>query len=231
MKISINELHNTCKKAFEACGYPYGADDEAASMVSMLEVYGLSGIARLHRTLSEIEQKGFPQTIDHQKSPHGLSVRASEFSMLALGPAIVDLGKTASQSEQTYTINIENVTDPEFLLPVLLQSKNRGATSKLNWVDNDFSYCFQTFNDGTPLFWRSRLKGSNTNCELVFGSRDCNLSSEVDIVCTHDQIKASEQQAIENGVSVDEKSWSDIQKLAKQVFVPESKESKERGAG
>lgn len=51
MKVSYNELHGLCRKAFQAMGFEDGDAGDAADMVAWMQLYELEGLAALNRGL------------------------------------------------------------------------------------------------------------------------------------------------------------------------------------
>ena len=57
MGYSFYEIYITSQRAFSAMGFPHGADEDAAFIISWLELNNLRGVSLLASSIKELDQK------------------------------------------------------------------------------------------------------------------------------------------------------------------------------
>ena len=57
MSYSYYEVYTYTHRAFEGLGFPYGADEDAAFIITWLELYNLDGVHLLASNINKFDQK------------------------------------------------------------------------------------------------------------------------------------------------------------------------------
>ena len=217
---SYYEIYTNTQRAFSGLGFTYGSDEDAAFITSWLEVCGLNGIKLFNLKIDELDNK-FSANID----PLQIS---SEFdcknkSMLMIGPGLIDYLISKIDNNDNFKITIKNCSDSIFLIPLLYKYAKKNINSQ--FVSNQKIYAQIT----------------NKNIEINKEIISMNYEGDFDLFLTNKiineqkldiNIKSSNiNEMLSKGINPDKMSWKKISKIAFRTFVPESEESRSKGAG
>ncbi|WP_024950882.1 DUF3726 domain-containing protein [Cobetia crustatorum] len=134
MKVSYNELHGLCRKAFQAMGFEDGDAGDAADMVAWMQLYELQGLAALNRGLRYLleDSEERPPEIIYADGDlavldsHGHSVLKS--SLLAL-----ELGFAKARARGLAVIKIQHCHNRQLIMGYLARLAGRGMNVTAFW--------------------------------------------------------------------------------------------------
>ena len=217
---SYYEVYTNTQRAFSGLGFTYGSDEDAAFIITWLELCGLGGIKLLNLKFAELDNT-FDANIDSSKI-------SSEFdcnnkSTLMIGPGLIDYLISKIDNNSNFKITFKNCSDPIFLIPLLYKIAKKNINSQL--ITNN----------------KVNAQITNNNIAINKDIISINYEHNFDLLLTkniiHDlklefNIQSSNiNEMLSNGINPDEKSWDQISKIAFRTFVPESELSRSKGAG
>jgi len=217
---SYYEVYTNAQRAFSGLGFTYGSDEDAAFITTWLELCGLNGIKLLNVKIDELDNK-FSANIDPLKISSEFDCKNK--SMLMIGPGLIDYLISKINNNGNFKISIKNCSDSIFLIPLLYKYAKKNFNSQ--FVSNQKIYAQITKNNIA------------INKEIISmsyeGDFDLLLSNKIINEQKLDfNIKSLNiNEKLSNGIHPDEVSWSKISKIAFRTFVPESEESRSKGAG
>ena len=106
MKLSYYEVYITSLRAFSGMGFPYGADEEAAYMVSWLELNKLNGVKLLADTYKKFDNK-FDAIVNFDDI-NTTSFNLKNVSLLMKGPGLFDYYENQLQNNKDITVSLTN---------------------------------------------------------------------------------------------------------------------------
>lgn len=206
---SLNEIQSAALKAARGAGLSWGVAEEAARAVRWLEARDLPGAAGLAALLARINRGDAdptPETDgDMWRGPDGW------VSGLHAGIALADL---AGEIEEEGALIIHDVAEPLLFLPfAAMAAQVCGAPLAVAWPR-----CEKMLSDGD-------IVGAVPVPELVHDAP----ALEVRVINAPALSPAPKPEA--RSVEVDDASWAKLEEFAKRTYVPESEESRLRGAG
>ena len=210
MICSLNEVQSAALKATRGAGMSWGVAEEAARAARWLEARELPGAAALLALLTRIDAgaKANPAPdID------GASWRGPDgwVSSLHAGIALADL---AGEIEDDGALIIHDVAEPLLFLPfAATASRICGMPLAVAWPR-----CEKMMSGGD-------IVGAVPVPELAHDAPEL----EVRVVSAPALSPAPKPEA--HGVVIDDSVWSGLDAFAKRTYVPESEESRTRGAG
>ena len=84
-------------------GFPYGADEDAAYMVTWLELYGLNGIEKLTNLLNKIDKKYSSKT-NADLLKYDETIDLKHISLLINGPGLIDIFITKQKKQKNFQL-------------------------------------------------------------------------------------------------------------------------------
>ena len=217
---SYYEVYTNTQRAFSGLGFTYGSDEDAAFITTWLEVCGLNGIKLLNLKIDEIDNN-FSANIDPLKISSDFDCKNK--SMLMIGPGLIDYFISKIDNNGNFKITIKNCNDSIFLIPLLYKCAKKNINSQ--FVSNQKIYAQIT----------------NKNIEIEKEIISMSYEGDFDLLLTNKiinekklniNIKSSNiNEMLSDGINPDKVSWDQISKVAFRTFVPESEESRSKGAG
>ena len=116
MSYSYYEVYTNAQRAFSGLGFPYGADEDAAYIISWLEAFNLEGIQLFSNVQKQIDGN-FNGTLENSKLTNKINLEKR--SSLMIGPGLIDLLNFHTLKKNEISIEILNCSDPLFLIPLL----------------------------------------------------------------------------------------------------------------
>jgi len=229
MSYSYYEVYTTSLRAFSSMGFPYGADEDAAYIISWLELNKFNGLNSLVNSIRVLDKK-YDGTIK-LNSHNDTSVDLNYASLLMKGPGLIDFYQSELDNKKDLHVTLINCTDPEYLLPLLFRSSKKIFYCNALWLDinsriqfceieNNIMKIGLVSNQETVNKKQVKIYISNKQkIQKKFNSATCMINSK------------TIQNNLASGISPDENNWKIISKLAAKTFVPESEESRIKGAG
>ena len=135
MSFSYYEVYITSLRAFNAMGFPYGADEDAAFMIAWLELHKLGGIQKLAELLNQINQK-FNGKINLDDLKFKKSINLYKISLLMKGPSLFDYLYEETKKNQYLEITLENCIDPIFIIPLAKKLSKKLELINACWLND-----------------------------------------------------------------------------------------------
>lgn len=221
MSYSYYEVYTNAQRAFSGLGFPYGADEDAAFIITWLEVCGLDGVNLLNSKINELDNS-FNASID--ASNINLDFNCHNKSMLAIGPGLIDYLISKLTNSESFSIILKDCNDPIFLVPLLYKYSKKNINSQL--TNNKKEIIVSMTKEKISIQKKLITNNLTEDFNLLIANKKLNHSS-LDI--NLDTIKINE--ALSKGLNPNKRSWEKISEIAFRTFVPESEESRSKGAG
>ena len=229
MSFSYYEVYTTSLRAFSSMGFPYGADEDAAYIISWLELNKFNGLNSLVHSIEVVDNK-----YDGKINPNALnnsSLDLNYSSLLMKGPGLIDFYQSELDDKKDLHLTLNNCPNPEYLLPLLYRSSKKIHYSNAIWLDtNNQIQCCEVNKNIMKIAKVSNQELVDNKQVRVFFSQKHKIRKKFDSV-TYTITSKTIQDNLANGISLNENNWKIISKLAARTFVPESEESRIKGAG
>ena len=229
MSFSYYEVYTTSLRAFSSMGFPYGADEDAAYIIAWLELNKFNGLNSLVNSIEVVDNK-----YDGKINPNALnnsSLDLNYSSLLMKGPGLIDFYQSELDDKKDLHLTLNNCSNPEYLLPLLYRSSKKIHYSNAIWLDtNNQIQCCEVNKNIMKIAKVSNQELVNNKQVRVFFSQKHKIRKKFDSV-TYTITSKTIQDNLANGISPNENNWKIISKLAARTFVPESEESRIKGAG
>ena len=221
-------------------GFPFGADQEAAHMVTWLEFNSMNGIKRLQNILGKIDKK-YP--VSFPKPKHRQSLVEFNFggiSTLVAGPTVIDFTILNLVNKKNKFIHVKNCSDQIYILGLASNAVRQGCDILISWPDdkgNFLSARFNSHNKYLSLIKTLPFKISSKDLliQCYYSEESQRKIEKSDNKTLGKKIKMFEQENkyLKKGIDLDptDKVWKKLVKLGKRTFVPASEISRRLGAG
>jgi len=229
MSFSYYEVYTTSLRAFSSMGFPYGADEDAAYIIAWLELNKFNGLNSLVNSIEVVDNK-----YDGKINPNALnnsSLDLNYSSLLMKGPGLIDFYQSELDDKKDLHVTLNNCPNPEYLLPLLFRSSKKIFYCNALWLDTNslIQFC-EVKNNIMKIGITSNQEPINKKQVRIYISNEHKFQKKFEsITCTI--TPKTIQDNLANGISPDENNWKIISKLAARTFVPESEESRIKGAG
>jgi len=216
---SYYEVYTNAQRAFSALGFPYGADEDAAYIISWLESFDLDGI-HLLSTL-------YPKLDDNFRGSFAKNNLVDRFdlqnrSCLMVGPGLVDFMTFHTNLKNEIKIELTNCPDPLFLIPLLYRIIKKNIFSKITKEEKLLSIVGKK-----NSFIHNDIKENKCSDFFIYLSKN-----EFEIPDEQNSINYKVlNENLFNGLNPDQAGWDLVSNLAFRSYVPDSKTSREKGAG
>ena len=219
MSYSYYEVYTNAQRAFSGLGFPYGADEDAAYIISWLEAFELEGI-HLFSSIQKKIDNNFNGALENNKLTNKINLEKR--SCLMIGPGLIDFLNFHTLKNNEIKIEFQNCSDPLFLIPLLYRAVKKNIFSKI--INQNNIYAVLSKNE---MFIHDDIKNNDcANFVLKLSTNEYQISKEINSL-DYNILNTN----ISNGLNPDQSSWDKISDLAFRTFVPESEESREKGAG
>ena len=115
MSYSYYEVYTNAQRAFSGLGFPYGADEDAAYIISWLEAFELEGFNLFSSVQKKIDSN-FNGALDNNKLFNKINLEKR--SCLMIGPGLIDFLNFHTLKNNEINIEFQNCSDPLFLIPL-----------------------------------------------------------------------------------------------------------------
>ena len=229
MSFSYYEIYTTSLRAFSSMGFPYGADEDAAYIIAWLELNKFNGLNSLVNSIEVVDNK-----YDGKINPNALnnsSLDLNYSSLLMKGPGLIDFYQSELDDKKDLYLTLNNCPNPEYLLPLLYRSSKKIHYSNAIWLDtnNQIQCCEVNKNIMKIAKVSNQELVDNKQVRVFFSQKHKIRKKFYCVTCTI--TSKTIQDNLANGISPNENNWKIISKLAARTFVPESEESRIKGAG
>ena len=217
---SYYEVYTNTQRAFSGLGFTYGSDEDAAFITTWLEVFGLDGIKLLKLKIEELDNT-FNASIDASKINDEFDCKNKSF--LVIGPGLIDYLVSKIDKRDDFKLTFKNCSDPIFLIPLLYKYAKKNIYSQF-LLDQKIDV--QITNENIRVNREIISTNYQRNFDLLLTKKIFN-EQKLDINISSSNIN----NMLSKGINPDKKSWDQISKIAFRTFVPESEESRAKGAG
>lgn len=248
MKVSFNELQGLCRKAFAGIGFAEGDAIDAADMVAWLEVHGLNGVAALSKGMTYLLHE------DPARSPTVLYEDADLTVLDAHGQSVlgnaslaVELGYARARARGLSITRIRHCHNRVLMLGYLSRLARRGMNLTAFWrnAHNPLVEQVVCFKAGHPIpemcvyTVEEPPEGTRANDDITLIMANHvdlmpSLRSDYDLRDLHQltetDLENRRQQALVEGMDVDDALWHNLKSLADRLLV-EATEASRSGAG
>ena len=219
MSYSYYEVYTNAQRAFSGLGFPYGADEDAAFIISWLEAFELNGI----HLFSDIQKKidsNFNGALQNNKLTNKINLEKR--SCIMIGPGLIDFLNFHTLKNNEIKIEFQNCPDPLFLIPLLYRAVKKNIFSKI--INQNKVYAVVGINE---ICINDDLKSNYCpNFHLSLSRKEFQISDKGESL-NYNILNKN----LSNGLSPNQSSWDEISDLAFRTYVPESEVSREKGAG
>ena len=217
---SYYEVYTNTQRAFSGLGFSYGSDEDAAFITTWLELCGLNGIKLLNLKIKDLDNS-FNANIDPSKINSDFD--CNNKSTLMIGPGLIDFLISKVNNNINFKITMRNCDDPIFLIPLL--------------------YKYAKKNINSQIISSHKIQAQITNKNIAVNKEiiSTTYQEDFDLLLTKNTINEQKldiniqslkiNEMLSNGINPDKKSWDQISDIAFRTFVPESEESRSKGAG
>jgi len=229
MSYSYYEVYTTSLRAFSSMGFPYGADEDAAYIISWLELNKFNGLNCLINSIGVLDKK-YDGTIK-LNSHNDTSIDLNYASLLMKGPGLIDFYQSELDNKKDLHVTLNNCVDPEYLLPLLYRSSKKIFYCNALWLNTNSQIQFcEIENNIMKIGLVSNQEKVNKKQVKIYISNKQKIQKKFNSA-TYTITSKTIQNNLASGISPDENNWKIISKLAAKTFVPESEESRIKGAG
>ena len=226
MGYSFYEVYITAQRAFRGMGFPFGADEDAGFIIAWLELNKFNGIEMLYNSINQIDQK-YNGIINIQNINKIIDFENQ--SILMKGPSLIDYMQSLLNNSEKVSITITNCLNGIFFLPLLYKTLSYIKYSELIFFkSNKINYYQLTKNKITFKILKEEENILPNQIKINMINNKLNKSFNVDEQIITEKII---QENLSKSLTPQDNHWEKILKIANRTFVPESKESRIRGAG
>ena len=223
MHYSFYEVYTNCLRALSGMGFPYGADEDAAFIIAWLELNKLKGIRFFANLIPDIDGE-YNGKININKNEFIIDLDNN--SVLMKGPGIIDYFKLKLQHKDNVKITINNCSDALCFLPLLYKNSN-SVYSNLIYNDKNGTILCNIEKNSVKISNSKTLLKKN-QAKIIMSNKYKSIRLEdIKLVINADTIQKNLSQSLQPH----KKYWQIIEKIANRTFVPESEESRSKGAG
>ena len=227
MGYSFYEIYITSQRAFRAMGFPFGADEDAGFIIAWLELNHLNGIKILHNLLNSIDHK-YDGIVKIENLNENIDFKNS--TILMKGSGLVDYLQSISNQKEKLSLNIKNCPDGILFLPLLYKISRKNNYVELNFINSKNKIS------------KYKIKDKEIAFETLI-NQDLLINNEVRIIIKNDKenlenltkkkiiTQKTIQDNLAQSINTNENLWKEISQIANKTFVPESEESRNKGAG
>ena len=227
MGYSFYEIYITALRAFSGMGFPHGSDEDAAYIISWLELNNLQGIKKLTNSIALLDNQ-YNGITNIKEADEKIDLNHK--SVLMKGPGIIDYFESLLLNQDKVIITLNNCPDPFLLLPLLYKVSSRILFSQLifYYSENKINI-HQVTKNKTLIGKKNKKKYLKKNQAEIILSNQKNISpiKNIERQITDQSIQENLALALKPNI----KDWNKVSEIANRTFVPESEESRNRGAG
>jgi len=216
---SYYEVYTNAQRAFSALGFPYGADEDAAYIISWLEAFDLDGIHLLSTLYSELDDN-FRGSFAKNNLVDRFDLQSR--SCLMVGPGLIDFMTFHTNIKNEIKIELTNCPDPLFLIPLLYRIIKKNIFSKITKGEKLLSIVGKK-----NSFIHDNIRENKCSDFFIYLSKN---EFEIPDKISKINYKVLNKN-LSNGLNPDQAGWDLVSNLAFRSYVPESESSREKGAG
>ena len=225
MGYSFYEIYTTSQRAFKGMGFPFGADEDAAYIIAWLELNNLNGVYMLKNIVDQIDQQ-YNGVLTLNEIDKKIDFKNK--SILMKGSGLIDFLGSNIKQDQKMSININNCSNGILFLPLLHKTNKYIRFLELIFKDsNNDTNIFKIYDN--KIFHNIK---ENTikegEVKIILSNKKINKINTDHKEIINDKII---QKNLSESLTPNNDDWDRISIIANRTFVPESEESRNKGAG
>ena len=208
-------------------GFPHGSDEDAAYIISWLELNNLQGIKKLTNSIALLDNQ-YNGTTNIKETDEKIDLNHK--SVLMKGPGIIDYFESLLLNQDKVIITLNNCPDPFLLLPLLYKASSRILFSQLIFYYSENKINIHQVTKNKTLIGKKNKKKylKKNQAEIILSNqKNISLIMNIERQITDQSIQENLALALKPNI----KDWNKVSEIANRTFVPESEESRNRGAG
>ena len=225
MGYSFYEIYTTSQRAFSGMGFPFGADEDAAYIIAWLELNKLKGVDIFINNIKQIDQR-YDGVLNLKENNNIIDFKKK--SILMKGSGLIDFLQSNTYQDNVISININNCSNGILFLPLLYKANKN--VRYLEIIYRDFGKQANIFKIYDNKIFYNMEENIINESEVKI-----TLSNEIisDTNNTYKEIINEKiiQENLSKSLTPNEDNWNKISIIANRTFVPESEESRNKGAG
>ena len=235
MSFSYYEIYITSLRAFSGMGFPYGADEDAAYMTTWLELYKLGGIHKL-ASLSNILDNKYNAKFDLKKVRSTTSINLYNTSLLMKGPGLFDYLFQKTKKNNVTEIVLDNCIDPIYIIPLAQKYSDKLEIINACWINDQNKKIGVNISKKQIAIGQLKTNKELTNKQVLLqfikkNDKSLEIKKLKLLKIEYEINNTIKQQYLRESLNPNPHDWNIISKLAHRTFVPESEESRKKGAG
>ena len=225
MGYSFYEIYTTSQRAFSGMGFPFGADEDAAYIIAWLELNKLKGVDIFINNIKQIDQR-YDGVLNLKEMNKGIDFKNK--SILMKGSGLIDFLKSYIHKNNKISININNCSKGILFLPLLYKAnKSIGYLELIYKNSSKQTNIFKIYDN--KIFLNSEENNINENeVKITLSNENFNNTNNSSKEIINEKII---QENLSESLTPNENNWGKISIIANRTFVPESEESRNKGAG
>ena len=225
MGYSFYEIYTTSQRAFRGMGFPFGADEDAAYIVAWLELNKLKGVDIFKNNIEQIDQQ-YDGVLSLKEMNKGIDFKNK--SILMKGSGLIDFLQSNIYQNNKISINIDNCSNGILFLPLLHKANKNIGYLELIFKDfNKKANIFKIYDN--KIFYNIEENIINeSEVRITLSNKDLSETNNTYKEIINEKII---QENLSNSLTPNEDNWNKISMIANRTFVPESEESRNKGAG
>jgi len=225
MGYSFYEIYTTSQRAFKGMGFPFGADEDAAYIIAWLELNKLKGVDIFKNTIEQLDQQ-YDGVLKLKETNKIINFKNK--SILMKGSGLIDFLQSNIYQDKKISININNCSNAILFLPLLYKANKNIKYLELIYKDpNKQANIFKIYDN--KIFYNMEENTINeTEVKITLSNEDISKSKN-----SYKEIinEKAIQENLAKSLTPNESNWDKISIIANRTFVPESEESRSKGAG
>ena len=225
MGYSFYEIYTTSQRAFSGMGFPFGADEDAAYIIAWLELNKLKGVDILRNNIEQIDQQ-YDGVLNLKEMNKVIDFKNK--SILMKGSGLIDFLQSNIYQNNKISININNCSNGILFLPLLHKANKNIRYLELIYKDsNKKANIFKIYDN--KIFYNIEENTINeSEVKVTLSNEDLSNTNN-----TYKEIIKEKiiQENLSESLTPNENNWGKISIIANRTFVPESEESRNKGAG
>lgn len=211
-------------------GFPYGADEDAASMVTWLELNKLDGLKNFAKISKKINNK-FSGNFKNTNIEFNKKINLNFDSLLMKGPGLFDYFFQNFKKRKYIEIILTNCIDPIFILPLAVKIAKKGVYINTYWINKNIMIELSVSKNYVIINQqKNNLKINENEISIIMSIKP--IMKNIKSKKNQEKINIKDnQKRLEESINPNKKHWNIISSFAKLNFVPESKLSRNKGAG
>jgi len=214
-------VYNNALRAFRGLSFPYGSDEDAAYIITCLELYNLNGINILASNLNKYDQS-FDGKINYHSLSNSFNLKNK--SSLMVGPGLTDYIVSQIVKNDKITFELKNCTDFIFFIPLFIKLIRKKIFTSVKCKNYHILYINEkklTISD-----YLTKNIYLEDDFQITFNKKNKKINNlDINFNLSNSFNKLSK------GLNPNKNDWKKISKIAFRTYVPESNESREKGAG